>query len=64
MNGSLVGVKYKTHLLLVLGQTTLVREGLVAVKAGQQVVLRVASEGFHVEEGFWAELAGEKVPGW
>ena len=46
------------------GQTTLVREGLVAVEASQQVVLGVASEGFHMEEGFWAELAGEKVPGW
>ena len=47
-----------------LGQTTLVGEGLVAVETRQQVVLRVASEGFHVEEGLWAELAGEKVPGW
>ena len=46
-----------------LGQTTLVGEGLVAFETGQQVVLRVASEGFDMEEGFWAELAGEKVPG-
>ena len=46
-----------------LGQTTLVGEGLVAVETGQQVVFRVASEGFDMEEGFWAELAGEKVRG-
>ena len=47
-----------------LGQTTLVGKGLVAVETRQQVVLRVASQGFYMKEGFWAELAGEKVPGW
>ena len=52
-----------THLLLVLGQATLVCEGLVAVETSQQVVLGVAPKGFRVQEGFRAELAGEKVPG-
>ena len=46
-----------------LGQATLVCEGLVAVETSQQVVLGVAPEGFRVQEGFRAELAGEKVPG-
>ena len=51
-----------THLLLVLGQTTLVGEGLVAVETCQQVVLGVASQSFDVEKGFGAKLTGEKVP--
>ena len=62
MKSSPLDIWSLTHLLLVLGQTTLVGEGLVAVETGQQVVFRVASEGFDMEEGFWAELAGEKVP--
>ena len=46
-----------------LGERGLVLEGLVAVKAGQLVVLHVAPQRIHVEERLRAELAREEVLG-
>ena len=46
-----------------LGERGLVLEGLVAVKAGQLVVLHVAPQRLHVEERLRAELAREEVLG-
>ena len=40
----------------------LVHEGLVAVGAGEQVVLGVAAQGLQVQEGLRAEFAGKQVP--
>ena len=53
----------QTDLLLMLGESGLVLEGLVAVKAGQLVVLHVAPQRIHVEERLRAELAREEVLG-
>ena len=50
------------YLLLVFCEGGLVHEGLVAVGAGEQVVLGVAAQGLQVQEGLRTEFAGKQVP--